>query len=91
VELAGRWWNGSWSRRGRRDIWLMRDGEHWHVRARHGGVGGRELRWPPFHDEWSARAWVDRLLDQPPDGRRGWKDVTKVVRKPPEGGWSRGM
>ena len=84
MELAGRWWNGSWSRRARRDIWLARDGDLWLVRAR---VGERELRWPPFRDEWSARAWVDRLLDQTPGGRRAWKDITKVVRKPPDGGW----
>jgi hypothetical protein len=86
VELIGRWWNGVWGRIARRDIWLYRDDSGWVVRAREGTAeGGRGLTWPPFPNEWSARAWVDRLMAESPGGRNGWKDLTKLVRKPAKG------
>jgi hypothetical protein len=88
VELVGRWWNGARDGPGRRDIWLHRDGQGWRVRARDGGAAGRDLSWPAFHEEWVARAWIDRLIAASPEGRDGWKDVIKLVRKPPDGGWS---
>jgi hypothetical protein len=86
VELVGRWWNGARDGPGRRDIWLHRDGGQWWVRAREGGRAGRELSWPPFPQEWVARAWVDRLIAASPGGREGWKDVIKLVGKPPDAG-----
>ena len=83
VELVGRWWNGVWGRMARRGIWLYKDGGRWLVRAREGTAdSGRALTWPPFADEWRARAWVDWLMVESPGGRDGWKDVTKLVRKP---------
>lgn len=82
----GRWWNGAWGRRARRDIWLYRDGGSWVVRAREGSAGDDgELTWPPFPNEWSARAWVDRLVAESPGSRERWKDLTKLVRKPAKG------
>jgi len=82
VELVARWWNRRWGRHTRRDIWLYRDRDAWHVRAREGGAEAAELTWPPFADEWAARAWVDRLIAASPDSRDDWKDITRLVRKP---------
>jgi hypothetical protein len=83
VELVGRWWNGAWGRITRRDVWLYKDGNSWLVRAREGTAdSGRDLSWPPFPTEWSARAWVDRLVAESPGSRDAWKDITDLVRKP---------
>jgi hypothetical protein len=88
VDLVGRWWNGDRDNRTRRDIWLHRDPDTgWLVRAR-AGDKDRDVTWPAFHEEWAARAWVDRLMAASTGGRSIWKDLTKVVRKPPEGGWA---
>jgi len=90
--MVGRWWNGDRNNRTRRDIWLHRDNDAgWLVRARDGdpAAAGKDVTWPAFRDEWAARAWVDRLMSSSPGGRPIWKDLTKVVRKPPDGGWSR--
>jgi hypothetical protein len=46
VEVRGRWWNGSWGRMARRDIWLLSDGRLWRVRGRLGGDGGQEIVGP---------------------------------------------
>jgi hypothetical protein len=84
---VGRWWNGVWGRMARRDIWLYKDSGRWLVRAREGTAdSGRDVTWPPFQNEWSARAWVDRLMTESPGGRDGWKDLTKLVRKPAKDG-----
>jgi hypothetical protein len=88
VDLVGRWWNGDRNSATRRDIWLHRDPETgWLVRAR-AGDKERDVTWPAFDEEWAARAWVDRLMASSTGGRSIWKDLTKVVRKPPAGGWS---
>ena len=78
VELVGRWWNGHWGRMARRDIWLSRAGGDWHVRARDGAGGGREVHYD-FDREYEARAMVERLIAAAPGG---WKDITRLVRKP---------
>jgi hypothetical protein len=62
----------------RRDIWLTSDGRVWHVRARQGNADGREVH-HDFDREYEARAMVDRLMEAAPGG---WKDITKLVRKP---------
>ena len=85
--VVGRWWNGVGGRNARRDIWLYQDDSGWFVRAREGTANdGRDLGWPPFPNEWSARAWVDQLMTESPGGRGVWKDLTKLVRKPPKDG-----
>jgi hypothetical protein len=79
MDLVGRWWNAQYGRLARRDIWLTSDGRTWQVRARQGGADGREVPYD-FAREYEARAMVDRLRKVVP-GR--WKDITKLVRKPP--------
>ncbi|MEU1751980.1 hypothetical protein ABZ436_04875 [Micromonospora matsumotoense] len=60
-EQVSRWWNGSWGRLTRRDVWLSRE-VRWHVVARAGDVEtGRALRWE-FATEDEARAMVQRLV-----------------------------
>ncbi|GGM26363.1 hypothetical protein GCM10011608_08840 [Micromonospora sonchi] len=61
MELRGRWWNGSWGRMARRDIWLLFDGRLWRVRGRLGGDEGREVSYD-FTDEGPARTMVDRMM-----------------------------
>ncbi|GAA4156176.1 hypothetical protein GCM10022251_28150 [Phytohabitans flavus] len=87
MDLVGRWWNEISRGPERRDIWLHQVDDRWLVRARDGGPGGRELTWPAFRDEWVARAWVDRLIAASPPSEGRWRDVLKLVRKPPAGGW----
>jgi hypothetical protein len=81
VDLVARWWNGQSGRLARRDIWLTFDGRVWKVRARHGGVEGREVCYD-FVREYEARAMVDRLVATAPGT---WKDITKIVQRPPRG------
>lgn len=77
VEVRGRWWNGKWGRMARADIWLMYDGQHWRVRGRLGGDGGREVNYQ-FDHEWSARAMVDRMMNA---AGGSWRDLTQALRR----------
>ncbi|HEX2772846.1 MAG TPA: hypothetical protein VHN18_10505 [Micromonosporaceae bacterium] len=61
----------------RADIWLMYDGQHWRVRGRLGGDGGREVN-HEFDEEWAARAMVDRMM-KASAGR--WRDLTEALRQ----------
>ena len=75
MDLVGRWWNGRWGRRTRRDVWLTRE-VRWHVRAREGTAdSGRELKWD-FADEAAARHMVERLIRSDPAVR--WRDITDL-------------
>jgi hypothetical protein len=76
VETVGRWWNGSWGRLGRRDIWLSTDGRRWEVRFRDGGADGREGEFA-FADEVQARGFVQRQIETAPGQ---WKDLTAALR-----------
>ncbi|MFG1952493.1 hypothetical protein [Micromonospora sp. NPDC048830] len=61
-EVVRRWWNGSWGRLARRDVWLVRQ-TRWKVIARAGDTetGKVLLRWE-FETEREAARMVDRLL-----------------------------
>ncbi|MFF0654943.1 hypothetical protein [Micromonospora tulbaghiae] len=60
-ELVARWWNGTWGRLTRRDVWLARE-IRWHVVARAGdSETGKVLRWE-FDTEDEARQMVRRLV-----------------------------
>lgn len=61
----------------RRDIWLMYDGQHWRVRGREGGDGGREVNYQ-FDQEWAARAMVDRMMKR---SVGSWRDLTQALRR----------
>jgi hypothetical protein len=41
VNIERHWWNGISSPRGRRDVYILTDGERWDVKAQMGGVTGR--------------------------------------------------
>ncbi len=68
MERRKHWWNGTWGRLARRDIYLFEDAGSWMVEARHGGAEGRSRRYE-FADEQAAMACVDGLLTQPGDWR----------------------
>ncbi|MFI7335901.1 hypothetical protein [Micromonospora aurantiaca (nom. illeg.)] len=60
-EVVQRWWNGTWGRLARRDVWLVRQ-TRWTVTARAGDAEtGKVLRWE-FDTEPEAMQMVDRLL-----------------------------
>ncbi len=63
METVGRWWNGTWGRLSRRDVYL-RTGPVWEVEARQGGVDGSSRTWR-FDSEAEARAFVERCLVGP--------------------------
>lgn len=60
-EVVRRWWNGSWGRLARRDVWLVRQ-TRWKVIARSGdSETGKVLRWE-FDTQQDADLMVERLL-----------------------------
>jgi hypothetical protein len=71
MERRKHWWNGTWGRLARRDVYLFEDGGTWHVEAREGGAEGRS-RWYTFTDEDTAMDCVRGLLVQPGD----WRELT---------------
>lgn len=73
----GRWWNQSWGRMARRDIWLLSDGQVWRVRGRLGGDGGQEVLYD-FTDAGSARSMVDRMMKT---SAGTWRDLTEAIRQ----------
>lgn len=77
MEQVGRWWNGTWGRLARRDIWLLRE-VRWRVLAREGDSDtGRELAWA-YADEASARAAVQKLMDAASPG--DWREISVDAR-----------
>ncbi|MFU8851122.1 hypothetical protein ACNAW0_09085 [Micromonospora sp. SL1-18] len=77
MEVRGRWWNGSWGRMARRDIWLLSDRRLWRVRGRLGGDEGQEVSYD-FPDEASARSMVDRMMKT---STGTWRDLTEALRQ----------
>ena len=41
MKIERHWWNGITSPRGRRDVYILTDGERWDVKAQIGGEAGR--------------------------------------------------
>lgn len=63
VRIERHWWNGDRSARGRRDVYIRTDGEHWEVEAQAGGGAGRSkiYQCPGRQSaEILAGAWMDR-------------------------------
>jgi hypothetical protein len=58
---VGHWWNGTWERLARLDVYLRIERPRWEVELREGGVDGRSRRWS-FEDEAEATAFVERAL-----------------------------
>ncbi|WP_328533121.1 hypothetical protein OG836_24480 [Micromonospora zamorensis] len=61
MEARDRWWNGVWGRIGRRDIWLLSDGDRWVVRGRLGGDEGHEVT-HHFDNEDRARDLIKHMM-----------------------------
>ncbi|MCW2643877.1 MAG: hypothetical protein JWP76_6183 [Dactylosporangium sp.] len=69
VERREHWWNGTWGRLARHDIYLYEDGGRWLVEAREGGADGRS-RWYGYEDEDAATECVRGLLADSPHWRQ---------------------
>jgi hypothetical protein len=68
MERRKHWWNGTWGRLARRDVYLFEDGGKWRVEGREGGAEGRS-KWYDFDDEDAALDCVRGLLTGPGDWR----------------------
>ena len=77
----GRYWNGTFGRMARRDIWLTAGADGWYVRAREGGEDGKEIPERTFADEEQARNFVRRLMVSSPGQVDNWKDITEAVQR----------
>ena len=71
MERRKHWWNGTWGRLARRDVYLYEDAGKWWVEAREGGAEGRS-RWYDYPDEMDALGCVNGLLAQPGE----WREVS---------------
>lgn len=69
VRTVERWWNGTWGRMARRDVWLRTDGQRWDVWVRDGGADGRNEH-TEYDTEAAARAALVELLEERWDWRR---------------------
>ncbi|GAA3449993.1 hypothetical protein [Dactylosporangium matsuzakiense] len=57
-----RWWNGSWSRLTRRDVFVHNAADgRWQVELRRGGPAGR-VRTRAFESEGEAIAWIESAV-----------------------------
>ena len=70
MERRKHWWNGTWGRLVRRDLYLYEDGGRWIVEARLGGAEGRS-RWFEYDDEDSALECVRGLLTESNE----WREI----------------
>jgi hypothetical protein len=61
MERRKHWWNRTWGRLARRDVYLFEDGGRWLVEARIGGAEGRS-RWFEYPDEEAAMECVRGLI-----------------------------
>ena len=68
MERRKHWWNGTWGRLARRDVYLFEDGGTWLVEGRDGGAEGRS-KWYDFENEDSALDCVRGLMVGPGDWR----------------------
>jgi hypothetical protein len=71
MERRGHWWNGTWGRIGRRDVYLYEDGGRWRVEARLGGAEGSS-RWFEHGGPGPAADRIRELLTEP--GR--WRELS---------------
>jgi hypothetical protein len=68
--LVERWWNGTYGRLARRDLWLHEEGGRWTVEIGMGSLDAGERQQWRYDDEASAREMVRRCLDT---GGPGWR------------------
>ncbi|MEV6928226.1 hypothetical protein AB0M46_27560 [Dactylosporangium sp. NPDC051485] len=73
-----RWWNGSWSRLTRRDVFVRNAADgRWQVELRRGGPEGR-VRTRTFGSELEAVGWIEAAVVDP-DG--GWREIRKAAER----------
>jgi len=80
-ELRGRWWNKSYGRMARKDLWLWQGGSTWTVGARHGDSDS-ELWRRPFDREDEDRGLIDSIVKRN-GGRKVCLDMTSLVQDSP--------
>jgi hypothetical protein len=73
METAGHWWNGTWGRLARLDIYLRVQNPQWEVELREGGAEGHSRQWS-FDSEAEATAFVERALAAK---QADWKQMTE--------------
>ena len=78
MRVVGHWWNGTWGRLARRDVWLKTDGNRWWVEARQGDGDRQPWRGRPHLTEEAARQELAAMLAR---AGKKWRDLT-----PPTGG-----
>lgn len=71
VRVERHWWNGDRSVRGRRDVYIRTDGEHWEVEAQTGGGAGRSKV-----QQCPGRISAEILADAWLGGRQGWRELS---------------
>jgi hypothetical protein len=91
MQLGGRWWNGTYGRLSRLDIWLWRDSNACRVQARKGD-GDAPVWSKDYENEAYARAEIRRMQERTAtEYGDEWKDITELYdaagRSSPE--WSR--
>jgi hypothetical protein len=72
MEMVSHWWNGTWGRLARLDVYLRMERPRWEVELREGGAEGRSHRWT-FDSETEAAAFVERALAAK---QTDWKKMT---------------
>lgn len=74
VRNVERWWNGSFGRLARRDIWLRTtdDDGRWDVWIRDGGTEGRNSH-TEYETEQEARTALQKLINGQPQSR--WRKM----------------
>jgi len=70
MERRKHWWNGTWGRLVRRDLYLYEDGGRWIVESRLGGAEGRS-RWFEYADEDAALDRVRAMMIESDD----WREI----------------
>lgn len=68
MEQRKHWWNGSWGRLVRKDVYLRTDGDQWFVEQRAGGAEGTS-RFFEFGSEDDAYDVIHALLVGPDEWR----------------------
>lgn len=79
MELVERWWNGGWGG-ARRDIWLGRDGDRWHLwwcERLDLDAGQKRLNLP----EETARRYVENLKRTAPGEYERWRQL-RIEHRP---------
>ena len=70
MERRKHWWNGTWGRLARRDVYLFEDAGHWWVESREGGADGRAA---PTSSTPRSPRWTASPVCSPSPG--DWREL----------------